>query len=74
MLNCFSNFRIAGWYGTVFIGILELSLIGNAVRFFLLATYTDPGILPSVRSQKINYKRDYIVKYLSQQELADISP
>ncbi len=74
--NCFSNFRIAEWYGTVFIGILELCFIGNAVRFFVLATYTDPGILPAVRSQKINYNRDYLVKYMSLDELSitDINP
>ena len=38
--------------------------IANAGRLFVLATITEPGILPRVISPEIDYSKSYNVEYL----------
>ena len=52
------------------IGLVELAFVLNAVRLLILATYTEPGIIPRITSNKIDYNRTHYVEYKSMEEIA----
>ncbi len=69
-VHLFRDYSLGGWYGAVLIGLIELAFVGNAVRLFILATYTEPGIIPRITSNKIDYSRTHYVEYKSMEEIS----
>jgi hypothetical protein len=43
--------------------VLYLLVVLNAIRYFVLCSYTDPGVIPRVRSPKIDYDKAHYVQY-----------
>ena len=65
----FTCYGIGGLYGTFFLGIPYLISLCNSLRVLINVTQTDPGIIPKLRSQNINYNRNYSVAYREANEL-----
>ena len=70
LFTLFRDYSLAGWYGAIIIGLVELAFVINAVRLFILATYTEPGIIPRIPSSKIDYSRTHYVEYKTMEEIA----
>jgi len=47
--------RYFGYVGCVFLAIFYLLVVINAARFFVMCTFTEPGVIPKIRSEKIDY-------------------
>jgi hypothetical protein len=37
------------------VGLVYILIFVNTIRLFLLCTYTEPGVIPKIRSSKIDY-------------------
>lgn len=61
-------YEIGGWVAIVFLNIPYLLPVLNTLRFFMLCTYTEPGVIPKVRSAKIDYNKTHYVSYRTGQE------
>lgn len=59
----YTNYSIGGWWGLPFIDILFLVPLVNTLRLYLMCSYTEPGIIPRVRSTKIDYNKTHYVAY-----------
>ena len=57
-----------GWV-TALLDILYLASLANVLRTLFLTAFTDPGIIPKIRSSEINYNRTYSVAYRSPDEI-----
>ena len=62
MSTC-SNYGIGEWVGVIFLGIVECLPLANTLRMFILCSYTEPGVIPKVRSDKIDYNKSHYVAY-----------
>jgi hypothetical protein len=49
--------------GFILLEIVYLLLIAFTLRKFMLCTYSDPGVIPKIRSSKIDYNKSYHVQY-----------
>lgn len=47
----------------IFVEILYIALVLNTIRIFMLCSYTEPGIIPKIRSSKIDYNKTHYVRY-----------
>lgn len=61
----FTAFGLGGKIGGVFIDLLYVLSLLNLLRIHHLCRNTEPGILPRIRSKKIDYNKTYNVKYRS---------
>ena len=68
-LTFYRTYGIAGWWGTVLLGLPYLASLLNVLRNLYLCAMTEPGIIPKVRSQEINYNKTYFVAYRSADEI-----
>ena len=68
-MTFYRTYGIAGWYGTVLLGLPYLASLLNVLRNLYLCAMTEPGIIPKVRSQEINYNKTYFVAYRSADEI-----
>ena len=69
MVFIFTCHIIGGWYGTFLLGFPYLASMANTLRNLLNVALTDPGIIPKIRSENINYNRTYQVDYRETDEL-----
>ena len=44
------------------VGILYGLSVGNTLRLFMKCTYTEPGIIPRIRSSRLDYEKPVYVK------------
>ena len=49
--------------GLVCLIIVYLALILNTYRLFVKCTYTEPGVIPRLRSTRLDYTKLHYVKY-----------
>jgi hypothetical protein len=52
-----------GILGMILLDAIFLLPLVNTIRMFVLCTYTEPGIIPRVRSSKIDYNKTHYVSY-----------
>lgn len=59
---------MAGIVGAILLGLAFLLPLVNTIRMFTACTYTEPGIIPRVRSAKIDYNKTHYVAYRQPEE------
>lgn len=76
MTNSNRNYTLGGLLGSIIIGLLYLPFVINTLRLYILCSYTEPGIIPRVRSNKIDYNKTHFVQYATEQptEVASMDP
>jgi hypothetical protein len=55
LLISFALYNIGGYPGLIIIGIGYLGSLFNVLRMCIKVSFTDPGIIPKVKSDLINY-------------------
>ena len=53
---------IGEWKTMLTIGVLYGVIVGNTLRLFIKCTYTEPGIIPRIRSTRLDYEKPVYVK------------
>jgi len=61
--NDFRTHTVGGIAGIIILDLIFLLPLVNSLRMFMLCTYTEPGIIPKVRSTKIDYNKTHYVAY-----------
>lgn len=64
-VTCFTSFGLGGMIGGWFIAAAYLLSFLNLLRIHHNCRNTEPGILPRIRSKKIDYNKTYYVRYRS---------
>ena len=56
------SYGLCGWWGLILSIFYSVSFI-NVIRILYLCSRTEPGIIPKIKSKKIDYKRSFYVVY-----------
>lgn len=59
----FTIFRLCGYIGGAFLAAFYLVSLLNLLRIHHNCRNTEPGILPNIRSKRIDYNKSYNVRY-----------
>lgn len=59
---------LCGWIGGILLDLVVFASLTNVLRCIYLCSKVEPGIIPKVRSNSIDYQRPYKVTYRDQNE------
>ena len=59
---------MCGWWGIALSIFYSASFI-NVMRVLYLCSRTEPGIIPKIKSRKIDYKRQFYVVYKTPEQI-----
>ena len=62
-VSIFTIFQLCGKVGGAFLVVLYAISLLNLLRIHHLCRNTEPGIVPNIRSKRIDYNKQYFVKY-----------
>jgi len=60
---------LCGWIGGILIDLVFFLSFVNVLRCLFLCSKVEPGIIPQVRSNAVDYQRPYKVTYKDQNEV-----
>lgn len=67
----YTSFKLCGKIGGWFLSAAYLVSFVNLLRIHHLCRVTEPGILPRIRSKRIDYNKTYYCKYRSPGDILD---